>query len=199
MIRKNKNKTKEKILKVAMQLIYEKGYGNTSVQDILDKCKLPKPAFYSYFPSKDDLGIEYLTKQEEVNRDFLLTLMNSSKTPEEFAIKWVNVIKKWSKVKKYNGCPFVNFLNQLDISNTKFNSKLKEIEMNWTSLYKNYLQEQANKGLIDKNTDLDKAARKMALIYEGSINLWKMSRDVKYLDFMAEELKQLMNSLKAKK
>lgn len=199
MIRKNKNKTKEKILKVAMQLIYEKGYGNTSVQDILDKCKLTKPAFYYYFPSKDDLGIEYLTKQEEVNRDFLLTLMNSSKTPEEFAIKWVNVIKKWSKVKKYNGCPFVNFLNQLDISNTKFNSKLKEIEMNWTSLYKNYLQEQANKGLIDKNTDLDKAARKMALIYEGSINLWKMSRDVKYLDFMAEELKQLMNSLKAKK
>jgi|GEM_PF-255806 AcrR family transcriptional regulator len=199
MIRKNKNKTKEKILKVAMQLIYEKGYGNTSVQDILDKCKLTKPAFYYYFPSKDDLGIEYLTKQEEVNRDFLLTLMNSSKTPEEFAIKWVNVIKKWSKVKKYNGCPFVNFLNQLDISNTKFNSKLKEIEMNWTSLYKNYLLEQTGKGLIDKNTDVDKAARKMALIYEGSINLWKMSRDVKYLDFMAEELKQLMNSLKAKK
>lgn len=199
MIRKNKNKTKEKILKVAMELIYEKGYGNTSVQDILDKCKLTKPAFYYYFPSKDDLGIEYLTKQEEVNRDFLLTLMNSSKTPEEFAIKWVNVIKKWSKVKKYNGCPFVNFLNQLDISNTKFNSKLKEIEMNWTSLYKNYLLEQTGKGLIDKNTDVDKAARKMALIYEGSINLWKMSRDVKYLDFMAEELKQLMNSLKAKK
>ena len=199
MIRKNKNKTKEKILKVAMQLIYEKGYGNTSVQDILDKCKLTKPAFYYYFPSKDDLGIEYLTKQEEVNRDFLLTLMNSSKTPEEFAIKWVNVIKKWSKVKKYNGCPFVNFLNQLDISNTKFNSKLKEIEMNWTSLYKNYLLDQTGKGLIDKNTDVDKAARKMALIYEGSINLWKMSRDVKYLDFMAEELKQLMNSLKAKK
>ena len=199
MIRKNKNKTKEKILKVAMQLIYEKGYGNTSVQDILDKCKLTKPAFYYYFPSKDDLGIEYLTKQEEVNRDFLLTLMNSSKTPEEFAIKWVNVIKKWSKVKKYNGCPFVNFLNQLDISNKKFNSKLKEIEMNWTSLYKNYLLEQTGKGLIDKNTDVDKAARKMALIYEGSINLWKMSRDVKYLDFMAEELKQLMNSLKAKK
>lgn len=199
MIRKNKNKTKEKILKVAMELIYENGYGNTSVQDILDKCKLTKPAFYYYFPSKDDLGIEYLTKQEEVNRDFLLSLMNASKTPEEFAIKWVAVIKKWTKVKKYNGCPFVNFLNQLAISNTKFNSKLKEIELNWTSLYKNYLREQIIKGLIDKNTDIDKAARKMALIYEGSINLWKMSRDVKYLDFMEEELKYLMNSLRVKK
>lgn len=199
MIRKNKNKTKEKILKVAMELIYEKGFSNTSVQDILDKCKLTKPAFYYYFPSKDDLGLEYLTKQEELNREYLLALMNSSKTPEDFAAKWVNIIKKWSKVKKYNGCPFVNFLNQLDINNTKFNPKLKEIEMNWTSLYKNYLWEQANKGLIDKNTDLDKAARKMALIYEGSVNLWKMSRDVKYLDFMAEELKELMVSLKGKK
>ena len=79
MIRKNKNKTKEKILKVAMELIYEKGFVNTSVQDILDKCKLTKPAFYYYFPSKDELGIEYLTKQEEVNRDFLLTLMNSTR------------------------------------------------------------------------------------------------------------------------
>ena len=199
MIRKNKNKTKEKILKVAMELIYEKGFVNTSVQDILDKCKLTKPAFYYYFPSKYELGIEYLTKQEEVNRDFLLTLMNSSKTPEDFTAKWVSVIKKWSKVKKYNGCPFVNFLNQLDISNTKFNSKFKEIELSWTSVYKKYLQEQSSKGLIDKATDLDKVARKMALIYEGSINLWKMSRDLKYIDFMGEELKELMVSLKVKK
>ncbi|MBP7280320.1 MAG: TetR/AcrR family transcriptional regulator [Leptospiraceae bacterium] len=198
-MRKNKNKTKERILKVAMELIYEKGFSNTSVQDILDKCKLTKPAFYYYFPSKDYLGIEYLTKQEELNREYLLAIMNSSKTPEDFAAKWVSVIKKWSKVKKYNGCPFVNFLNQLDISNTKFNSKFKEIELSWTSLYKKYLQEQSEKGLIDKNTDLDKAARKMALIYEGSINLWKMSRDNKYLDFMGEELIELMISLRGKK
>ena len=71
--------------------------------------------------------------------------------------------------------------------------------MSWTSLYKKYLQEQSEKGLIDKNTDLDKAARKMALIYEGSINLWKMSRDNKYLDFMGEELIELMISLRGKK
>ncbi|MBK8397030.1 MAG: TetR/AcrR family transcriptional regulator [Leptospiraceae bacterium] len=198
-MRKNKNKTKERILKVAMELVYEKGFINTSVQDILDKCKLTKPAFYYYFPSKDALGLEYLTKQEELNREYLLVLMNSSKTPEEFAAKWVSVIKKWIKVKKYNGCPFVNFLNQLEIGNTKFNAKFKEIELSWTSLYKNYLRIQAEKGLIDKNTNLDKAARKMALIYEGSINLWKMSKDVKYLDFMGEELKELMISLEVKK
>ena len=195
-MRKNKNKTKERILKVAMELVYEKGFINTSVQDILDKCKLTKPAFYYYFPSKDALGLEYLTKQEELNREYLLVLMNSSKTPEEFAAKWVSVIKKWIKVKKYNGCPFVNFL---EIGNTKFNAKFKEIELSWTSLYKNYLRIQAEKGLIDKNTNLDKAARKMALIYEGSINLWKMSKDVKYLDFMGEELKELMISLEVKK
>lgn len=198
-MRKNKNKTKERILKIAMELIYERGFVNTSVQDILDKCKLTKPAFYYYFPSKDYLGIEYLTKQEELNREYLLALMNSSKTPEDFATKWVSVIKKWSKVKKYNGCPFVNFLNQLEISNTKFNTKFKEIELGWTSLYKDYLLGQANKNLIDKNIDFDKAARKMALIYEGSINLWKMSRDVKYLDFMGEELKELMVSIRARK
>ena len=66
-------------------------------------------------------------------------------------------------------------------------------------MVKKYLQEQSEKGLIDKNTDLDKAARKMALIYEGSINLWKMSRDNKYLDFMGEELIELMISLRGKK
>lgn len=199
MIRKNKNKTKEKILKVAMDLFYERGFTNTSVQDILDRCKLTKPSFYYYFPSKDQLAIEYLTKQEEVNRDFLITLMDSSKTPEDFAVKWVAVIKKWSKVKKYNGCPFINFLSQIEISNNKFNTKLKEIEVNWTSLYKNYLIEQSEKGLIDKTINFDKAARKMVLIYEGSVNLWKMSRDVKYLDFMEEELKELMHSIRNKK
>lgn len=53
---KQKKQTVDRILEVSMRLFLEKGYYNTSVQDILDELgDLTKGAIYHYFKSKDDI------------------------------------------------------------------------------------------------------------------------------------------------
>ncbi len=49
--------TKELILQTAWELFMEKGYENTTVDEIIQLCKISKGGFYHHFNSKDDLLI----------------------------------------------------------------------------------------------------------------------------------------------
>lgn len=58
--------TVEKILDVSMRLFMEKGYENTSIQDIIDNLGgLSKGAIYHHFKSKEDIILAVLDKQFE--------------------------------------------------------------------------------------------------------------------------------------
>ena len=47
--------TKEKIVSVAVDLFYKKGYFATSISDIAKGCDIQKAGIYYYFKSKEDL------------------------------------------------------------------------------------------------------------------------------------------------
>ncbi|WP_300363777.1 TetR/AcrR family transcriptional regulator, partial [Fusobacterium sp.] len=47
-------KKKEEIISTGSKLIIEKGYLNTSIQDITSKMGIAKGSFYTYFKSKDE-------------------------------------------------------------------------------------------------------------------------------------------------
>jgi len=53
---------RNEILNVARKLVYQKGYNQMSIQEILDMLKISKGAFYHYFDSKQDL-LEGLVEQ----------------------------------------------------------------------------------------------------------------------------------------
>lgn len=53
---------KDSIIKTAEKLFFEKGYGETSIQDILDALSISKGGFYHYFDSKNAL-LEEICRQ----------------------------------------------------------------------------------------------------------------------------------------
>jgi AcrR family transcriptional regulator len=58
--------TKDKIVSTAWKLFYEKGYENTTVDEIIKICGVSKGAFYYYFQAKDDLlgALSYMFDRE---------------------------------------------------------------------------------------------------------------------------------------
>lgn len=59
--------TKERILAAAEQLVFERGYAGTSLDEIIEKVGLTKGAFFYHFKSKADLAqgvIERFSRQE---------------------------------------------------------------------------------------------------------------------------------------
>ena len=55
----------DKILENGLELIREKGYHNTGIDDILKINQIPKGSFYNFFKSKEDFGIKALQKYTE--------------------------------------------------------------------------------------------------------------------------------------
>lgn len=54
------NNRKRQIIQACIKLFSEKGFVETSIQDILDEAKISKGTFYNYFPSKKDCLIAIL-------------------------------------------------------------------------------------------------------------------------------------------
>ena len=52
---KHPTDTRNKIIKSAWELFYEKGYDDTTVDDIIERSHTSKGSFYHYFPGKDSL------------------------------------------------------------------------------------------------------------------------------------------------
>lgn len=58
--------TKDKIVATAWKLFYDKGYDNTTVDEIIQICGVSKGAFYHYFKAKDELlsSLSYMFDRE---------------------------------------------------------------------------------------------------------------------------------------
>ena len=63
--------TRERILLAAMQLFAEKGYGSTSVQDILKSAQANAGSLYHFFPTKQDVLLATL----EMYRDGIVPML----------------------------------------------------------------------------------------------------------------------------
>lgn len=69
------NARKRKVIQVALQLFLERGYVQTSIQDIIEHAEISKGTFYNYFSSKDDCLIAIIEigrEQTMVKRNELL-------------------------------------------------------------------------------------------------------------------------------
>ncbi len=90
----NERRQREKLLNVAWQLFYEKGYQNTTMEDILRAAKCSKGRFYYYFHAKAELldslyevfdrKYEEFYKSLEPERDALEKLLDINRFMFEF-------------------------------------------------------------------------------------------------------------------
>jgi AcrR family transcriptional regulator len=64
--------TREVLLNTAMKLFWEKGYGATSIQDILRESKVHAGSLYHFFPTKQDLLLKTLERYRDGIRPMLL-------------------------------------------------------------------------------------------------------------------------------
>src|SRR5215468_6021797 len=60
-----KANVREQLLDTGLQVLHERGFNATSVQDITEAAGVPKGSFYNHFESKEDLGAEVVSRYLE--------------------------------------------------------------------------------------------------------------------------------------
>ncbi len=76
-LRLTREERKKRIRAVTVELINEKGFSNTSVQDIIDKAGISKGGFYHYYSNKEALFREILEDTVEYRKAVMLDYRNT--------------------------------------------------------------------------------------------------------------------------
>ncbi|WLV25244.1 TetR/AcrR family transcriptional regulator [Aciduricibacillus chroicocephali] len=78
-----KEQKQNEIIKTSIRLFAEKGFYQTSVQDIVDACGMSKGAFYGYFSSKEALHIAIFKHYFKEMRSVIESINKEDVTPRE--------------------------------------------------------------------------------------------------------------------
>lgn len=83
-------KLKNKIINSASKLFMKNGYEKTSVQDILDDCKVSKGGLYHHFASKEEIMLAIVDKViDDISESVIKVFKNKTLTPTQKFLIWI--------------------------------------------------------------------------------------------------------------
>lgn len=127
------NLRKKQVIDSALQLFIEKGFYNTSIQDILDKATISKGTFYNYFSSKNECFMAILeqTRYEASLRRHEL-IIGKDITDEAILLKQIQVFTQINKEQNLMTL-FESITQSNDVELRKVLKRYRFHEIEWVS------------------------------------------------------------------
>lgn len=131
--------TKEKLLQVGFDLIWDSSYGSVSVDDICKRAGINKGSFYHFFPSKADLVAEAYEEHWKEKRPLMDGIFSPQVPPVERLQNMCRMVYKiqQEKAEKYGhvcGCPYASVGSEIATLDEKVRAK-SEYLMNASKKY----------------------------------------------------------------
>jgi TetR/AcrR family transcriptional repressor of nem operon len=181
--------TRTRILMAAMELFWEKGYGSTSVADILARSQVNSGSLYHFFPGKQDVLIGVL----ELYRDGIETML--------LAPAWDGVDDPIDKIfallARYRrsivdtdcvyGCPIGSLALELHEPDPAVRALLAANFAGWVAAVEARLAEAADR--LPAGLDRTALAEFVLTAMEGAVMQARTHRDVAYFDRMVAMLR----------
>src|ERR1700686_672110 len=99
---------KEKLLADGLRLVHERGFGASSVRDIVQAAGVPQGSFTNHFASKEAFGLEILERYREMTSAAAsATLRNDALAPLRRLRAWIDLqLEYLRKDDMRRGCLF---------------------------------------------------------------------------------------------
>jgi len=189
--------TRLTILEKAFELIYEKGYQTTSIDDILATTQVTKGAFYYHFRNKDEMGLAIINDlmKPTLIRSFIEPLKNVENPLEAIYGMMHHLLMENSFLKVEYGCPASNFTQEMAPWNADFSSALNDITEQWAKALTAALVKGKEKGLVRKDVNARQVTLFVMSGYWGVRNMGKLEgRKKAYIPYL-KELKHYLEAL----
>jgi AcrR family transcriptional regulator len=195
MINQGPADTRWRILEAAMHLFWEKGFGSTSIADILARAGVNSGSLYHFFPGKQDVLVAVLDTYIGGIRQMLL----------EPAWRGVEdpIEKIWKLMDGYRdalvqtectyGCPIGSLALELHEPDPAVRERLAKNFSNWTDAIEECLDDAGDR--VPRGTDKRALAEFVLTTMEGGVMLARSYRDIGYFDRAIDQLKAHFNRL----
>jgi TetR/AcrR family transcriptional repressor of nem operon len=188
--------TRINLLQKAFELIYQKGYQSTSIDDIIATTQVTKGAFFYHFKNKEEMGLAIIN--DVMYPKMLPILLSHLKKPGDFKVNIYELMErlllKEDFFKVEYGCPTVNMIEEMAPVNASFHKALTRVIKVWQSEIERAILRAQDEGQMNKSHDAQKIALYITANYGGARYMGKIFGKPAYLSFLGE-FKKYVESL----
>ncbi|PWN59354.1 TetR/AcrR family transcriptional regulator [Chryseobacterium viscerum] len=194
---KKSEATRLTILQKAFELIYEKGFQTTSIDEIIAKTQVTKGAFYYHFKTKDEMGLAIITELLQVTfrKTFIDTLQNGPNPLENIYQVFYNLLMENDFLKVEYGCPTSNFVQQMAPWHIAFTEALHKLSKEWENAFTECIEKGKEAGLIKKEVSAREVSVFVISGYWGVRNMGKLENSKEVYLVYLKGLKSYFNTL----
>lgn len=178
-----------------MHLFWEKGYGSTSVADILGRAGINSGSLYHFFPGKQDVLLAVLEAYRTgINEKLLEPNWRGVDDPIE---KIFRLLGGYRDALVQTGCTFACPIGSLALEIHEPDPPVRELFAanftNWAKAVEGCLKAAGTR--LPAGTDRRALAEFVLTTMEGGVMLASSYRDVAYFDRAVQQLKEYFNHL----
>ncbi len=165
---------KQEIIDCALRLMTEKGYTNTSMDDIVVASGLKKGSLYYFFPSKQDLAEEVLEHYwTKASAELGEIIRNLSPSPTERVFLLCSGELFGDSEEKFTGCFLGNMIAEMSLLDERIGGKACELLQRFEDYLVEELDEGVRLGELRPGVKTRLIARQLVAYFEGCLLLAK--------------------------
>lgn len=186
--RENLIETRELLLRAGLEVLTEKGFSATGIEEILGRVGVPKGSFYHYFGSKEVFGLDLIERYGVFfARKLDRHLGNPSLSPLSRMRAFVaDATDGMARHEFRRGCLIGNLGQEMGALPESFRARLKETFEDWQARFAACLREAQKAGEVAPEADAERLAVVFWIGWEGAVLRAKLERSAKPLELFAD-------------
>lgn len=185
---KQRGDTRSAIIWCGTELLTERGFQITGIDEILSIIGVPKGSFYYYFKSKREFGVAVVDNYVQFYAQKMALLFdNPERSPLQRLQDFVDDGKLgMAKYDFKRGCLIGNMGQELAALNEEFRERLEQVMQTWEARVTALFQLARDTGEIAPTYDPESLSQFFWIGWEGAILRSKLTRSVAPLDHFAQ-------------
>ena len=184
--------TRERILKEATPVFFRKGFGATTVNDLIEATGTTKGNLYFHFSGKEEIGLEVLRRAREAFMRFLDEALQGPTPGAGLDHFFQQAVEKQRMKNFVGGCPFGNTALETSDTSEAFAVPVREVFGEWTSKVKQTIEEAQLAGQIRKDLPAGDLAEMVVATMEGGIMQTRLHKSEEPLKRSLETLRKVL-------
>lgn len=182
------NETRESLIRAGMEVLTEKGFSSTGLDEILRRVSVPKGSFYHFFGSKEAFGAELVRRYAAYFENKLdRFLLDKAVTPLQRLRAFIADARSGMARHEYKrGCLVGNLGQEMGTLPESFRCQLRSVFQGWQARVAACLEEAKSDGEIGEMSDCQQLAATFWIGWEGAILRAKLDGTPEALDLFAD-------------
>lgn len=179
-----KQDTRQLLIEAGAEVMIEKGYTNSGIQEVLAKVGVPKGSFYHYFHSKEDFALAIIEEFDREFMEFLLPILNDkSLSPKQRLLSFCNTKRECMREANCRkGCLIGNLSQEMSDQSETLRLALSEVMEKRLDLFAACINEGQQLGEFTQSVNSRILADLFSSSWEGAIMRAKTTKNLEPLD-----------------